>query len=77
MLAFLGGGYAKVAVPTWARIPRSTAIGPVLDKLTGLLGPQFETLGNWTGQHELLGTADPTKWHQKHWTDAIGMAVML
>ena len=66
-----------MAVPLYARTPSSAAIKPVLDDLVGLLGTQFETLYSWQGRHDLLATADPSKWHQKHWTDAIGKATML
>ena len=76
LLAFLGGGCDNVAVPLYARTPSSAAITPVLEDLTGLLGTQFETFHSWQG-HDVLATADPSKWHQKHWTDAIGKAIML
>jgi hypothetical protein len=77
LLSYLGGGCANVAVPTYARTPSSTAITPVLDDLTALLGPQFESLQQWSGKHALLAAAEPAKWHQKHWTDAIGKATMI
>jgi hypothetical protein len=64
LLAFLGGGCDKVAVPLYARTPTSAALAPVLEGLTGLLGPHFESLHSWKGRHDLLATADPTKWHQ-------------
>ena len=77
LLAFLGGGCANVDVPTYARTPSSTAVAPVLDHLVELLGPQFESIQQWQGRHDLLATSDPSKWHQKHWTDAIGKATMM
>jgi hypothetical protein len=77
LLAFLGGGCDKVAVPLYARTPSSAAITPVIEDLICLLGPQFESLETWQGRHDLLATADPSKWHQKHWTDALGKATMI
>ena len=49
----------------------------MIEILISLLGPQFESLQQWQGRHDLLSTIDPSKGHQKHWTDAIGKAVML
>ena len=54
-----------------------SAVTPVLDDLISVLEPQIESLQQWQGRHELLAKADPSKWHQKHWTDALGKAVML
>ena len=58
LLAFLGGGCDKVAVPLYARNLSSAAITPVLEDLISLLGPQFESLESWQGRHDLLATAD-------------------
>ena len=77
LLALLGGVRANVNVPLYARTPTAAAIAPVLEDLTALLGPQFESLQLWQGKHDLLATSDASKWHQKHWTDAIGKATML
>ena len=65
-----------MAVPLYAHTPSAAAVTPVLEDLISLLGPQFESLESWQGRHDLLATADPSKWHQKHWTDAIGKATM-
>ena len=42
-----------MAVPTYARTPSSTAITPVLEDLTALLGPQFESLRTLVDQFNL------------------------
>ena len=67
----------KVAVPLYAQTPTLAVLAPVLEDLIGLLGPHFKSLQSWQGRHDLLATADPSKWHQNHWTDAIGKATML
>ena len=61
LLAFLGGGCANVAVPTYARTPFSSDITPMLDDLVSVLGSQFESLQQWQGRHDLLSAVDPSK----------------
>ena len=51
-------------------------ISPVLHELTTLLGPSFDPLPGWTGQHERLLSADATHLQQKWWSASLGRRTM-
>jgi hypothetical protein len=77
LLAYMGAGCHAVAVPTYAHTLPASWISPLLDDLEEALGPNFDPLPRWKGRHELLPTAEPQKWAQKWWTEAIGKATSI
>ena len=74
LLAYLGSGCHTVGVPEYAHSIPSSWVSPLLVDLETSLGPNFDPLPRWKGRHELLSTAEPQKWAQKFWGDAIGKA---
>ena len=77
LLAYLGSGCHSVGVPQYAWTIPSAWIAPVLDDLESSLGVNFAPVQRWKGRHDLLSSAEPTKWSQKWWNDAIGKASAL
>ena len=49
---------------------------PVLEELTSALGPAFDPLPTWSGQHDRLLTADPQHLQQKWWSANLGRQAM-
>ena len=77
LLAFLGSGCHTVGVPTYAHTLPAAWISPLLEDLEATLGLNFDPIPRWKGRHELLSTAEPQKWAQKWWSDAIGKATAI
>ena len=77
ILAYLGGGCHTVGAPEYAHTISSALVSPVLEDLEASLGPNVDPLPRWKGRHELLSTAEPQKWAQKFWGDAVGKATGL
>ena len=54
----------------------SAWISPVLQELSALLGPNFDPLPGWTGQHERLLSAEAQHLQPKWWSAGLGKRVM-
>ena len=65
LAAFYTRGRHSVGVPDQGMGLNNAWIAPVLHELTTLLGPSFDPLPGWTGQHERLLSADVTHLQKK------------
>ena len=63
-----------MGVPTYALRVRHDRVGPVLQELGGLLGPNFDPLGRWQGDHSLMERPDRDHLQQGWWSAALGRA---
>ena len=76
LAAFYTRGRHSVGVPDQGMGLNNAWISPVLHELTTLLGPSFDPLPGWTGQHERLLSADATHLQQKWWSASLGRRTM-